>query len=302
MFPDGDEKRNLTAGKVKIKENIDIFKCPVCGDRMRLDGFKSIICINRHCFDISRRGYVNLLLHPAKFQYDKKMFESRDIICRMGFFDPMIESICSLIDDKIHSFNSDYIRVLDAGCGEGFHVAEIMDNLHKNKGFDFQGVGIDISKEGIKIASKKYRDIIWCVANLSRIPFMNKKFHIILNILSPSNYGEFNRIIDRNGILIKVVPGSDYLKELRNVFYRETDRKTYSNDRVIKHFGENFNILSTQKILYNIAINKEQLKHLIIMTPLSWSASKERVQEAYNMGIDNITVDLTIILGKSKKG
>lgn len=35
-------------------------------------------------------------------------------------------------------------------------------------------------------------------------------------------------------MLIKVVPGKEYLSELRNVFYDKTNRQVYSNERVIK--------------------------------------------------------------------
>ncbi|TYP47429.1 putative RNA methyltransferase [Thermosediminibacter litoriperuensis] len=86
-----DDKVYLTTGKINIKENIDIFKCPVCDDRMYLDEFKSIICLNNHRFDISKRGYVNLLLKSSKYKYDKEMFESRNIICKMGFFDCFLQ-------------------------------------------------------------------------------------------------------------------------------------------------------------------------------------------------------------------
>lgn len=57
---------HLNTGKIKIKENIDIFMCPVCEDRMYLDEFKSIICTKNHCFDISKKGYVNLHLKSSK--------------------------------------------------------------------------------------------------------------------------------------------------------------------------------------------------------------------------------------------
>ena len=48
-----DRQRDPATGRAKISENIDIFMCPICGSRMYLKGFKSIICLNGHCFDIS---------------------------------------------------------------------------------------------------------------------------------------------------------------------------------------------------------------------------------------------------------
>jgi 23S rRNA (guanine745-N1)-methyltransferase len=286
--------------KVKFKENIHIFKCPVCKEGMHLDDFKSLVCLNRHCFDISKRGYVNLLLNSGKSHYDKEMFESRNIICKAGFFDPLIGSVVSLIYQRISSINSNNIKVLDAGCGEGFHLSRVMSDLHKKISVNLQGIGIDISKEGIQIASKNYKDIIWCVADLAKIPFKDKQFEVVLNILSPSNYREFDRIICDEGILLKVVAGSSYLKELREVLYQETDRETYSSDRVIEHFGRNFKIIDIQRVLYNFAVKDEKLKHLIKMTPLSWRATNEKLQNVFNNGIDCVTVDFNIIIGNKR--
>lgn len=293
-----DVKARLANGKVLIKENIDLFKCPVCGSKMNADDLKSITCINNHCFDISRSGYVNLLLKPPKSQYDKDLFVSRDIICNMGFFNPLLESIVTLIGKTSHNINSDnHINVLDAGCGEGFHLSQVVKSLRKKWGNKFQGVGIDISKDGIQIASKRFKNVIWCVADLVKIPFMDNKFNVILNILSPSNYSEFNRLLSRNGMLIKIVPGSRYLEELRNVFYKGTDKRRYSNNKVIERFSENFNLIDTNKILYNVAVDKEQLGHLIKMTPLSWNVPNEIIQKAFDQGINSVTADFTIMAG-----
>ncbi|MGE5630926.1 MAG: hypothetical protein ACM3TR_07510 [Caulobacteraceae bacterium] len=48
-------------------------------------------------------------------------------------------------------------------------------------------------------------------------------------------------------------------------------------------------------------IEQENLKHLINMTPLSWGASDEKLRNTLCIGIDNVTVDLSIILGIKKK-
>ncbi|MGI6112853.1 MAG: methyltransferase domain-containing protein [Mahellales bacterium] len=286
--------------EVKIRENIDILKCPVCGAGMDIDGMKSVVCQNRHCFDISRRGYVNLLLNAGKSQYDKEMFESRNIICKMGFFEPLLKSMVCMIDQNAAVTCSGLIRVLDAGCGEGFHLSRIMEYLDKRDNVDFHGVGIDITKEAIQIASKNYKNILWCVADLARIPFKDRQFDIILNILSPSNYREFNRILTDDGILIKVVPGSDYLKELREAFYQQTEKEAYSNLRVIDHFSRNFYLMNTDKVRYNVKINQEQLRHLIKMTPLSWGAEDKKVKGTLKSGIDCVTVEFTVMTGKKK--
>lgn len=196
--------------------------------------------------------------------------------------------------------SAEQIKILDAGCGEGSHLADILKYLHTNTKleFDFTAAGIDISKEGIHIASREYSDIIWCVADLAKIPFIDKQFDIILNILSPSNYSGFSRVLSDKGILIKVVPGSNYLKELRDIFYDKTDKQTYSNEKVIKHFENNFHILDIEQIEYSAEVTKANFQHLINMTPLSWGTTMENMKKALSMDISSITVDLNILIGK----
>ena len=44
--------------KSKVLENIDLFKCPICGNKMVIYNLKSLICSSSHCFDLSKKGYV----------------------------------------------------------------------------------------------------------------------------------------------------------------------------------------------------------------------------------------------------
>ena len=48
--------------------------------------------------------------------------------------------------------------------------------------------------------------------------FAPASFDTILNLFSPSNYQEFDRILKPGGQVIKVVPAASYLKELRQAF------------------------------------------------------------------------------------
>lgn len=300
-YPDKAGEEQLSSGKDRFKDNIALLKCPVCSERLQQDGLKSIICVNKHCFNISKKGYVNLLLNSKKSQYNKELFESRNIICENGFFSPLIEAIVVLIERNLMIVNANDIKLLDAGCGEGFHLSQIMNHLQKESHVNFHGVGIDIAKEGIQIAARSYKEMVWCVADLAKIPLMDQQFDVILNILSPSNYREFERILCDEGILIKVVPGSAYLQELRKIFYQDTDKETYSNNKVMEHFRQSFHLVETENVRYDVTMNKEQLKHLIKMTPLSWGATEDKICRALNQNIESVTVDFSVLIGKRKR-
>lgn len=291
-------QRGVSIRKAKFKENADMFRCPICKAEVEVRNFNNMICENNHCFDIARTGYINLLRKPVKTEYDEDLFRSRNIISGSGFFDPMLEVINNLILENIESSNAEDIKILDAGCGEGSHLGHIINSLHSKIARNIQGVGVDISKEGILMASKAFFDIIWCVGDLANLPFRDDQFDVILNILSPSNYREFGRVLKGRGILIKVVPGRDYLVELRNIFYDGESKRVYSNEKIIEHYKQNFNILDKKDIRYTVTLDEDNLKHLMRMTPLSWNVTDEKIEQTLNRNIDNVTVDYTIVVGK----
>lgn len=287
--------------KIDIIENIDTFLCPLCGTKLKVYDHARVACKNRHSFDISRKGYVNLLPCAVKANYDKEMFEARRLTSRSGFFLPMTEHIERIISSWICKCNAGKLKLLDAGCGEGSHLAQIAGSLSSVPSLAVLGFGIDISKYGIQLASRDYPGIAWCVSDLARLPFAPKQFDIVLNILSPSNYSEFNRVISDGGILIKVIPGQGYLKELRSFFHGDTDKKAYSNEKVIEHFKHSFEIFHMQQLQYTVSPDKASFGHIISMTPLSWDTGDEKRHSLLNSNIGSISAAFTIIVGTKKK-
>ncbi|WP_332238343.1 putative RNA methyltransferase [Sporolactobacillus sp. KGMB 08714] len=275
-----------------------IFKCPVCGSSMKVFESKSLICSNRHTFDFTKQGYVNLMTHSLKTKYDKELFEARrKLIEKEGFFGPLEQSIAETIKKQLRSKKGTTF-ILDTGCGEGSHLYNICDSICTDLNSQIAGVGIDISKEGISIAAKNYAGKVWAVADLANVPFKDKQFDVILNILSPANYGEFNRLLKADGLLIKVIPESDYLKELREVVFDEPAKQSYSNANTRERFKENFQVVSTSRLHYSRILEKPSIQSLIRMTPLTWSMTQEKVKSFSEMESMKITIDLDILVGK----
>lgn len=279
-----------------ISEYADIFKCPICSRQMKLFDSRSLVCSDHHCFDLARQGYINLLPRPLKTKYDKRMFQSRNIICKSGFFEPLHKNISDIIF-KAFPFQKQPLKILDAGCGEGSHLTHIGEKLKQKTGTSSFKVGVDISKEAMLIASKQSSDTVWCVADLAKTPFFPNQFNVILNILSPSNYSEFNRLLCENGLVIKVIPEQDHLKELRQCFYKNSTQQFYSNDRMTALFTKNLCLAETRHIQYTFLLERSCIEPLVYMTPLSWHIAKERLQKVLGMDKLEITVDLTLLAG-----
>jgi 23S rRNA (guanine745-N1)-methyltransferase len=277
----------------RLNKHISLFKCPICNNPFQVVEDKSLKCTNNHTFDITKQGYVNLMTHPIKSQYSKVLFETRyKIITESKLYDPLHRELTKDIQDY---WNQNALYILDAGCGEGSHLQKVIDN-----NLTFTGIGIDITKEGIMTAAKNHPDYIWLVGDLAKSPFQDESFHVILNILSPANYNEFQRLLVDNGLVIKVVPRANYLIELRTALYKESDKGSYTNEDTIALFEKNFDLQKTIPLTYTKTLSREELQYLVQMTPLTWNADEKDVEKFLEIDQANITVDLDILIGRKK--
>jgi 23S rRNA (guanine745-N1)-methyltransferase len=277
----------------------EIFRCPICGGQMRLINLQSLICNNQHCFDLAKQGYVNLLARDNKTKYDNQMFEYRRTISRSGFFGPLNAVISQIMIN--HLRNNEPASILDAGCGEGSHLTNIQEEIVRNTSNPLLVVGIDISKEGIIKAAAEYPNAVWCVADIANCPFANNQFKFILNILSPANYSEYQRLIADDGMVIKVIPERDYLKELRDLFYKGSEREVYSNLATLELFCENFEKTDVENVHYQVNLDEKLIVPLLGMTPLSWGTTTERLQKIQEMNLQQVTMDFKILIGKKSR-
>lgn len=281
-----------------VSKFVSIFKCPICQSSMQVVEFESLKCSNRHTYDFTKQGYLNFLTQPSKTKYGKELFEARrKLIADGGFFEPLCESIADIIKEYKKT-DQETISILDTGCGEGSHLASICDIVRTKNQIAVTGVGVDLSKEGVLVASKNYKNNIWCVADLANAPFNNQQFDFILNILSPSNYAEFNRLLKDDGFLVKVVPQSGYLKELREAFFDDSVKQSYSNIETVDHFGNNYSIVNQSRIQYTMNLKHPFINALVQMTPLTWASSEEKVKAFLERESVEITIDLDILIGK----
>ena len=124
----------MTAGFPALAQ----LRCPACGRAFaRRDG--SLVCESGHCYDVARKGFVNLA--PNRRQdavYGRALFESRRRVLKSGAYAPVVQTLSRLC--KAHAPNR--ALLVDAGCGEGFYarsLAPLFDDI----------VAFDLSREGI---------------------------------------------------------------------------------------------------------------------------------------------------------
>lgn len=267
-----------------MKEHETLFSCPLCNEKMHVEEEGHVICGNLHSFDIAKQGYVNFMINPSASMYSKSLFESRQEVINSGLYNPLQQRIADYIGDQAKT-------ILDTGCGEGSHLEKISGLLKQQ----VVGVGIDISKEGIQAAAKFYERKIWCVGDLAHSPYREHSFDCILNILSPANYEEFSRLLKPGGKVIKVVPQSQYLKEIRKQAFANSDKENYTNEHTVKRFKEHFSNVDQERLTYTLPLNAQLVPKLLEMTPLGWHLEKD-------ISLTDITIDLDILIGEMPSG
>jgi 23S rRNA (guanine745-N1)-methyltransferase len=265
---------------------------------MKAVDWKSVICAKNHTFDFTKQGYLNLLTRPSNSPYKKELFEARHkMIMKSGLYAPMHEWIAKAIKEHVND-SSNNCLILDAGCGEGSHLQKVMDECMDPA---ITGVGLDISKQGILMASKRYKNSFWIVGDVARSPFKSKSFHVILTILSPANYMEFKRLLIQDGLVMKVIPRPHYLKELREELFDNNRKKAYQHGKTVSLFKEHLQLLEAFELRYTKKLGKAELHDIVQMTPLAWSADSERIKTYVNQDSAEITVDVEILVGIKKR-
>jgi len=272
----------------KLAPLMPVLRCPRCQSAFALNG-TSLICENRHCYDLSKRGYVNLAPShdQAAEKYDAELFDSRRLVFEHGFYQPIAEAIAHWLPDAP-------ITVLDAGCGEGYYARLLAEQFPRA-----QLIGLDISRDAITAAAREPGRANWLVADLKRLPVADHSADLLLDVLTPADYAEFRRVIKPDGLMIKVVPGSDYLCEVRKAvapWLRSGD--TYDNTRVIDHLREHADILEECEVRLTRPLSSDESHAFLRMTPMTFSVPAEVLD---TLELSQITIHMHVLKCRMKE-
>lgn len=265
-------------------DNLLLFRCPICHSDFNLQN-NSLVCYNNHTFNISKKG-TTMLYKTSKLKkndlYTSELFTNRRDFINSNFYMTLIDNISNIIKSKYKN-----PIILDIGCGEGTFGFFILNRI-KNK----FSIGIDLAKEGVELASDYLNsNYLPIIADINNIPLKDKTIDVIIDILSPVNKEEIYRLLKTDGIIIKVTPKKDYLKELRNIM----NINDYENEVIIEN-----NILNNYKLINKIELcetynlSENNFKNLIKMTPLT------KYKNIYKV-INEVTIALNIYVLEKKE-
>ena len=267
-----------------------------------LDGLPLLItekqyqCQNGHGFDIARQNYVNLLpvqqkrsKHPGD---SKEMVQARTAFLNTDTYKPIAETLNDISHSLLARSQADAAGILDAGCGEGYYLAELLGFLASSEdNRNVFSLGVDISKQAVLAATKRNKDVTWLVASNKQLPILDETIDIIICMFGFPVYDSFRKVLKPGGKIILADAGPMHLIELRNIIYPTIKPSTELNLTEAEQAG--FSMIEQSTVNYTSKkLSNTQIMDLLGMTPHLYRASQEGRQAAAELDSIAVTVDV----------
>jgi len=229
--------------------------CPVCHNVL-IKKEKSYTCNNKHNFDIAKQGYINLYLKKSDGGDNKLMVDARNNFLNQGYYSFLAKEITKTIKE----YNAN--NVVDLACGDGYYTKQI-DSKH---------IGIDLSKNALKIASRNDKEGTYILSSIFDLPLEDKCADFVLTCFAPIAEKQIKRILKDNSYFLYVGPGENHLKQLKELLYQNV----YLNeDKEII----NLNLIKQWTIENKALIKKEDVINLFMMTPYFYNSSSDSLNK-----------------------
>ena len=227
-------------------------KCPICNTSLQ-PAERSLRCTNNHCFDQAKEGYWNLL--PAQHKKsqnpgdNKAMLQARRRFLEAGHYSPLVERLSELTQSAQ--------CLLDIGCGEGYYSRHLQAHA-----------GLDIAKDGVRMAAKAHPSGQYVVGSAYRLPYEENSFDALICVFSPLDFDEALRVLKPGGHVYWVGPGAGHLRQLAKLVYDEV------KPHVLK--PPSAHLAALDSVHFSINLTGPELADLLCMTPYYWSASEDK--------------------------
>lgn len=258
-------------------------RCPVCGSPLFHSG-RSLQCERRHCFDMAKEGYVNLLLsHKAA----DTMGDSKDAarfrrdFLNQGYYAPLRDALVKKLIGREG-------RLLDVCCGEGYYTAA----FGAIPGLDVWG--FDLAREMVRLAAKR-GGARFFVANLAHIPVNDQSFDFATLLFAPFQEAELTRVLKPGGRLYLVVPGKRHLFGLKQAVYDSP----YENDEALPE-TKRLRLIGTERVDAQIRLQSQgDIQAVFRMTPYYYRTAQAD-REKLN-GLEELETEISFVIAEYQK-
>ncbi len=272
--------------------------CPVCQFELNpcsTTDQKTWKCANNHSFDVSKQGYLNLLLANQKNSSnpgdDLKMVKAREIFLERARYLPLLERISSVLNQRINTENPSWA---DLGCGEGWYTRNLKDRLD----FTSTTIGLDISKPAITSAARQSKSIHWQIASAANPPISNTSLDFAISLFTPLFGESTQRILKESGLFLVAGTGANHLIEMRELIYDEVNRVSFTANKSLRQY---FDPIEIQELEFSWVIESEaEALELLTMTPHAWRTSPDKHSRVHSLKDKSIQAHFVIELWQSK--
>lgn len=238
--------------------------CPLCKALLAQNPL-SWTCLNGHCFDVAREGYVNLL--PVQQKKSREpgdaaaMVSARRAFLDAGHYAPLRDALLQTLAPLALT------HVLDIGCGEGYYTSALTQVAP-------QVVGLDIAKPAVQLAAKRLKTITWLVGRSAHLPLAEASVSAVTSLFSPLPVAEMARVLVPAGYVLVATPGADHLASVRSALFDELI--PHVPEKFLTTLAAHFILESRLDMRFPLALNQTSLRQLLLMTPYVWRAKAEK--------------------------
>ena len=247
--------------------SLDLLRCPTCRTRRLHPGRGALRCPADHTFDIARHGYASLLTGTrATSGDDAAMVQARDRFLSTGTYAPIREIGTRLAVNAA----SERATVVDVGCGTGYYLAGVLDQLP-----DARGLGLDTSVRALRSAARAHdraAAVAWDV--FRPFPLVDGAVDVLLDVFAPRNPAEFHRVLCPTGRLIVVRPTGRHLAELRGQVPAMVTIDPVKEQRLHRALNPFFEAVFTEQVEYSAPLTRPDALDLVAMTPSARHVSR----------------------------
>ncbi|WP_187645492.1 methyltransferase domain-containing protein [Streptomyces sp. TRM49041] len=255
-----------------LESSLDLLRCPTCRTRRLGPGLGALRCPVGHTFDIARHGYAGLLTGTrATSGDDAAMVQARDRFLSTGAYAPIREVGARLAADAA----SERATVVDVGCGTGYYLAGVLDQLPGAR-----GLGLDTSVRALRSAARAHdraAAVAWDV--FRPFPLADGMVDVVLDVFAPRNPAEFHRVLRPAGQLIVVRPTGRHLSELRGQVPAMVTIDPAKEQRLHQALNPFFEPVVTEQAEYSASLTRLDVLDLVAMTPSARHVSRSDLND-----------------------
>lgn len=240
--------------------SLDLLRCPTCRVCRLAPGGGGLRCPAGHTFNIARHGYASLLTGTrATSGDDAAMVRARHRFLSTGGYTPIRAVVARMAAASAPA----QATVVDAGCGTGYYLAGVLDQLPGAR-----GLGLDTSVRALRAAARAHTRAAAATWDVFRpFPLADGVADVVLDVFAPRNPAEFRRILHPTGRLIVVRPAGRHLAELLHRVPAMVTVDPAKEERLHRALDPYFEAVATERVEYAMALDQPRTQDLVGMTP-----------------------------------